>query len=54
MVSLMHCDVIGAKDAEEAAGYQAITQFVKADIHRPLLSKLSQALLRRPNSYDPD
>ena len=45
---------ISAGIIEELAGYKAIEQFVKADIHRPLFSKLGQAFLLRPNSYDAD
>ena len=36
----------------ELPGYQAIERFIRADVKRPFLSKLSQALLHRPNSYE--
>ena len=43
---------ISAGLIDEIDGYQAIEQFVRSDTKRPLISKLGQALLHRPNSYE--
>jgi hypothetical protein len=43
---------ISAGLIDDNAGYKAIERFVKADVHRPFLSRLGQALLDRPDSYD--